>query len=224
MSSFGILIALKVPASSARHDEMQRKLRAAHGPVLDIDGRTVQFGNALHDGQTSPVLPCWLRSRRQKRRKISSRSSCEIPGPRSSTVTVPFSSTTNSTTVSFGACLMAFSARLRIARLIISALPLTHTGAVEPSNAISLPCSSASGAMNPATSAQAPCRSATSDGSIVNASSSAMSSNWPTTRLIASMSSRSALATRGSSSVSTRVRKMLSGVRSSWAASAVNSR
>jgi len=37
---------------------------------------------------------------------------------------------------------------LRIARFIISALPLTHTGVVAPSNAISLPCSSASGAMN----------------------------------------------------------------------------
>src|SRR5271169_2343715 len=31
------------------NDKAKRKLRAAQDPVLDIDGRTVQFGDALHD-------------------------------------------------------------------------------------------------------------------------------------------------------------------------------
>jgi hypothetical protein len=29
---------------------MQRKLRAAHHPVLDLDRSAVQLGDALHDG------------------------------------------------------------------------------------------------------------------------------------------------------------------------------
>ena len=125
----------------------------------------------------SPVLHCSLRSRRQKRRKMSSRSLSEMPGPRSLTFTVPFSSTTNSMAVPRRVCLMAFSARLRMARFIISALPLTHTGLLTPSNAISLPCSRAKGTMYSTTSEQIARASASSSGSTVNASSSAMSSN-----------------------------------------------
>ena len=58
----------------------------------------------------SPEFPWALRSRRQKRWKIRLRSASEIPGPRSLTLTMPLSSTTNSTAVSLGVWRIAFSA------------------------------------------------------------------------------------------------------------------
>src|SRR6202142_4625518 len=65
MFRFGILIALNLPASSVAsgrtrlnhpvgNSETEGKLRAAQDPVLDGDGRAMQFGNALHDGEPKP--------------------------------------------------------------------------------------------------------------------------------------------------------------------------
>src|ERR1700744_425254 len=53
-----MLTARGGPASSLGgcgcRNKMQGKLRAAHHPVLDLDGCTVQFGDALHDRQSKP--------------------------------------------------------------------------------------------------------------------------------------------------------------------------
>src|SRR5436189_61040 len=114
----------------------------------------------------SPAPPARRRSRRQKRRKINSRSCSLIPGPSSRIRTVPLSSTTISTVFPAGEWLIAFSTRLRTARDSISPLPWIQTGAWLPLNAMFLPCARASGAANSAISAQIVRRSAFSIESI----------------------------------------------------------
>ena len=137
---------------------------------------------------------------------------------------VPSASKTISTVEPLAVWPMAFSARLRSARNSISRLPLTRTGSSQLQSAISLSFRSASGAMNSTTSAQTLCRSVSSHGSMTDVSSSARSSSWLTTRLMRSTSLRTASLMLVSGNVSTRVRRIARGVRSSWAASAVNSR
>src|SRR6201999_2661246 len=57
-SSVTILSARHRSASRAAlrrcRNKMQGKLRAAHRPVLDLNRRAVQFGNAMHDREAEP--------------------------------------------------------------------------------------------------------------------------------------------------------------------------
>ncbi len=118
---------------------------------------------------------------------------------------------------------MALSTRLRTARNSASAWPRTQTGPSAPVREIVLDMSTASGAMKPTASAQTAWRSALASPT-TKLSSSAMSSTWLTVRVMLTRSVRSASRTGPGSSESTLARMMASGVRNSWAMSAVKSR
>ena len=91
----------------------------------------MQFGDAAHDREPEPGTAGAAAVAPPEPLEDQPRApSHGDPGPSSSTLTVPSFSTTNSTVVCGEVWLMAFSARLRMARASISALPRTQTGPV----------------------------------------------------------------------------------------------